>query len=248
MIKKAQAKLGKGLGSDAYRAAQKALAETKRLIALKDFSGALKVVRPAQKAAEGTALGKKLDRIEAEIEQAAEGVVLRAAELAEAGDYYGAIKLIDAAVKDFAAADALPKLRKEATRLRGTPGGKEALKILAREDRARPAFAAAEKAANDRDYVRAAREFEKATKLGEGTPLAAEAERRLAALKADPDVAALLDKQAKETAGQNALRTAEALLKGGEAAKGKEALADVVKNYAGTKAAEAAAKRLAELK
>ena len=248
MIKKAQAKIGRGLGFDLYKSSLKALTEGRRLITLKDWSGALKIVRPAQKAAAGTELGKKLDRIEIEIEQAADAVIARAAELEKAGDAYGAVVMLDAAVKEFAAADNLPKLRKEAARIRTTPPGREAVKVLAREERARPSFTAAEKAATDRDYVKAARDYEKAAKIGEGTPLAAEAERRLDALRSDPAVKAMLDRASVEVAAGNALKAAEQMLSLGEKAKAKDAFADVVKNHAGTKAAEAAQKRLADWK
>ena len=51
-----------------------------------------------------------------------------------------------------------------------------------------------------------------------------------------------------EVAAGNALKAAEQMLSLGEKAKAKEAFADVVKNHAGTKAAEAAQKRLADWK
>ncbi len=248
MIRKAQAKAGRGLGFDAYATGRKALTEGKRLIALKDWSGALKVVRPAQKATAGTGLGKKLDEIEAVIEKAADAVLERAMEREKAGDAYGAVVLLDAAVKDFSAADNLPKLKKEAARIRSTPAGRDAVKVLAREDRARPSFAAAEKAASDRDSVKAARDYEKSAKLGEGTPLAAEALRRIDALRADPAVNAMLERSARESAAGNALKAAEQLLSIGEKAKAKEAFAEVVKNYAGTAAEATAKKRLADWK
>ena len=58
----------------------------------------------------------------------------------------------------------------------------------------------------------------------------------------------MFEKSDRETKADVALRAAEALVRGGDKEKGKSAFEAVVKDYAGTKAADAAKKRLDEWK
>lgn len=248
MIRKAQKKLGRGLGYEAYRAGKKALADVAKLLDAKEWTAALKAVKAVEASLKDTELGKKLDEKVARIHRAAEAAYGAAQAHEAKGDAYAAIVGFDDVARVFPGTPSEAAAKKDRDRVRNTPTGREAAKILAREERARPAFESAEKAVADKDYVRAQRDFERVKKTAEGTPLAAEADKRLGALKGDPDVRQILARAEREAAADAALRVADEAKKAGDAPRAKEAYADVVKRYAGTKAAAAAEKKLAELK
>lgn len=248
VLKKAQAKLGRGIGRTEFLAAKKATTEARRLLEAKEYAPAHKAAKAAADGVKGTKFGEDLEAVIAAVERAATARLEEASSVAKNGDAYRALKLLDAGAGDFAGTTVVPAMKKEAERVRNTKAGREAAALISREARAAPVWAAAEKAISDRDYLRAKREFEKVAKLAAGAPLATEAEKRLAALAADPELKVLFEKADREAKADAALKAAEALLRDGGAAKGRPALEGVVKDYADTKAAEAAKRRLAELK
>jgi hypothetical protein len=243
-LKKAQAKLGRGVGRAEYLAAKGAVAEARRLVTAKDYVGAVKSARAAYEGVKGTSFGKDLEAVLVSVERAAAGRIEEALAAEKAGDAYRALKLLETGTKQFAGADAIAAMKKELERIKASKAGRAAATLLAREDRAQPSWTAAEKAVEERDFLRAKREFERVAKVAVDTPLAAAAEKRLAALAADPDLKALFDKASRESSAEAALRTAESLHRDGEKAKAKAAFENVLKAYPGTKAAEAAKKRL----
>ncbi len=70
----------------------------------------------------------------------------------------------------------------------------------------------------------------------------------MAELSKDPDLKALFDRDDREAQASAALKEADRLVRGGDREKARSALKDVVDRFAGTKAAEEAAKRLTDLK
>jgi hypothetical protein len=247
-LRRAQVKLGPGVGRAEYRAAAKAVAEGERLVSAGDYLGAAKVARAALETVKGTKCAKGPEGVLETVEKAGRGRIDEAIKAEKASDVYRALKLLEEGGRDFAGANVVTAMKKESERIKATKAGREAASTLAREARAAPGWTAAEKAVEERDFLRARREFDKVAKVAEGTPLGGAASRRSAALAADPDLKALFDRADRDAAADAALRGAEGLLRSGEGSKGKAALEALVKDYAGTKAADAAKKRLAELK
>jgi hypothetical protein len=119
-----------------------------------------------------------------------------------------------------------------------------AVKLLKAEDRARPSFNKARKHEQERDYVRAVRAYFRVLSLAAGSPLAAEVRSRIAALKADGDVAALVSKEMASQEAELELKEARTLLRERKRGEARAKLQRIVKDWPATSAAAKARKLL----
>ncbi len=105
----------------------------------------------------GSPFAKDVEVPIAEVESRARKAIDAAHQMADGGDALGALRALDAARQTFEGAATLADAKKEETRIKGTKAGGEAARILAREEKGRPALAAAQAAEREKDFVSARR-------------------------------------------------------------------------------------------
>jgi tetratricopeptide (TPR) repeat protein len=247
-LRRAQKKLGRGVGREPYRTALQKTEAGRKLLDEEKWNEAAKTLDEALAIVQGTPKAAIIEELTGRIDAAADARLKNVAAAETEGDFYRALRACEEGLADFADHKKKADFKKEQERLSKLPKGREAARLLAKEARARPSFDAAVAAVEAKEFVKAKRDFERAEKLAEGTPLAKEARRRLDAMTADPDVQAILERADREAAADEALKTADALLRAGDSAGAKAELTRILERFAGTRAAEGARKRLAELK
>jgi hypothetical protein len=153
---------------------------------------------------------------------------------------------LDGVAADFPGTESGEAARKAAEALKATPEGKKALKDLAREKEGRGELDRAEEAAGGgKDDAKLLRLLDGIAKKYAGLPVAAEAERRAAAVRSDPERMKVLEAAAAERDARSALTAAKGLLDAGKKEEGRKALEACAAKWPGTKAGEEA-KRLLE--
>lgn len=248
LIGKAIKKIGRGLTAaelklirDQFRAARAKLEKG-------EWAEAIKVAREAQAGAKDTPFAKEAGAILTSIDDLAKKQIDRANAAAAQGDVLGALRILEAAVDQFASIEAVASLKKELTRLRGTKDGAEAARLLAKEKKGSEAFEAGQAAEKAKDFLTARKEYLRAASLAAGTQLADKATARVDALAKDPDIKPLFERAEKDGKAQAALKEAEKLLASGDKEGARAAFKKIVDDFAGSAAAAAAKAKLEALR
>jgi tetratricopeptide (TPR) repeat protein len=244
LIVKAAKKLGRGLTAAELKQVRDQFREAEAKIEKQDWATAIKLAKDALTVSKGTPFAKQAEAILARIEEDAKKQIERANAAVKGGDYLVALRILENAVEQFGATETGPALKKELARIRGTKGGTEAARVLAKEKRGMEAFEAGQAAEKAKDFVSARREYQRAMTLATGTPLAERAQMRIDELAKDPDIAALFARADKDAKAQAALKEADKLLAAGDKAGAKAAFQKIVDEFPGSAAAAAAKTKL----
>lgn len=244
-LKTGRTKLGgRGLTRVEYAQAIELLEQAKAAIAADDYAGSVALLATFDKRTMGTPLAEDALAVRTALGEKGVGLVARAEAAAGSGDWIGALRLLRGGMAAFRGTDLFRILKKADSRLSKTKEGRVAVKLLKAEDRARPSFDKARKHEQERDYVRAVKAYFRVLSLAAGSPLAAEARSRLAALKADGEVAPLVSKVMASQEAELELKEARALLRQRKRDEARAKLQRIVKDWPATSAAAKARKLL----
>ncbi len=248
LVLKAQQKLGgRGLTALEFSNARRLVKAAREALEKEDFPTVLKSVREASDQVKGSPFAKEPEAVMAELEARAKKELDAARSTAESGDVLSALRALTASKERFEGTSTAGEMKKEETRLKATKAGGEASRLLAREQKGMPAFLAGQAAEKQKDFVKARREYLKTQQLAPETPIARQAAERIAELAKDPDVKSLFDRDERDSAATTAFKDAEKLARSGDKEKAKAAFREITEKFPGTKAADDAKKRLAEL-
>jgi hypothetical protein len=174
-------------------------------------------------------------------------LIADAQEQVEAGDLVAALHILVEGAETFAAIEGASDLRREAARIRQSKEGRAAALILDREERGRPSWKQGQAAEKAGEWVAAIEAYAAVVEKAGGTPLAEKAAARIQAIQADPDIGPLVREALAAKIGAARIRSARIALRRGQAARARELLESVIKEFPDTPVAKEA-KELLEKK
>lgn len=243
-VKEAQRTLGPGLTAEQYRSAEAALKAARAAAREDKIPETVAALAELDKAARGTPVAKEGEEIVRAMEAKARTLIEEAKGEAKAGRHADALRRLARGLSAFKGAAVAKEIKDADTAIRKSKEGQAAAALLAKEDKARPAFDKGRDLETQKDFVKAAREYLKVLGAAPGTPLAADAEARLAAMKDDPDVGPLVAPVLAEREADEALKAAQAALRKGEKTQGTSLLKELIAKWPKSAAADRARKLL----
>lgn len=245
LINKACKKLGPGFLRRDFEAAKELLQLAKaaraRQLWGKTWKHATELVASGGQTSTLVVEAKKLlEEVTAHAEKELEAVDAKV----KAGDLWAAFDMVDRIIADFEGAAVHERAVAKRKKMARTKEGKKVARGLKKQKRYLKDLAKAEKYEDDNDFIKARSTYEKIVSKAKGLPVAKVAAERIEAMKKDPDIRELLERADKEDEASRLMRKADGLHRKGQYADARKIYEQIVKDFAGTKAAKRAEKKL----
>ncbi len=237
---------GPGLSDAQYGEFQKLVASARTLVENGRMSEAAKTLKPVSDYRKNIAIvaaGKELlVRVDRE---AAAAFAKGKAMLAD--NPLAGISALEKIAEDYPGTDSAASAAKAAEEFRTSPGGKKAVKEMAREKEGRSEMEKALAAAG-KDDAKALRSLDAIAKKYAGLPVGEEAAAKAVVIRGDPGRMGAIKAAEDERASRSALTLAKGMVDGGRKDEARAKLKEIVDMYPGTEAAKEAAKLLETLR